>query len=141
MQQQGDRGRERGLASLVGKAYAARRGRSVKPSSAPLPSRGAPQMAYDANKHFGEMDDDARARLGQYAMAFDALPDEQKAQAYPQLAQQAQALGIPAPMRVESGLRAEHPEARAGVGCWRAGVHCAAVRWAIASCTAVTGTE
>jgi hypothetical protein len=57
----------------------------------------SPQAAFDAEKHFGGMDDNARQRLGQYAAAFDALPDEQKPQAYPQLAQQAQQLGIPAP--------------------------------------------
>jgi hypothetical protein len=57
----------------------------------------SPAAAYDAESHFKGMDDNARARLGEYATAFDALPDEQKAQAYPQLAQQAQALGIPAP--------------------------------------------
>lgn len=56
-----------------------------------------PQAAFDANKHFESMDDGGRERLGQYAAAFDALPDEMKAQAYPNLARQAQELGIPAP--------------------------------------------
>lgn len=56
-----------------------------------------PQAAFDANKHFESFDENGRQRLGQYASAFDALPDDMKAQAYPQLAKQAQELGIPAP--------------------------------------------
>lgn len=96
VQDQGEQGRKRGLASLVGKAYGSPREERQAILGA-VASRGAPQMAYDANKHFEGMDETARERLGQYAAAFDALPDEQKPMAYPQLAKQAQELGIPAP--------------------------------------------
>jgi hypothetical protein len=54
-----------------------------------------PQAAFDAQKRFEGVDEDARQQLGRYAAAFDALPDELKPQAYPQLVQQADAAGLP----------------------------------------------
>ena len=93
---QGEQGRKRGLAALVGKAYNAPQAERQQILGT-VAARGEPGMAYDAQKHFEGLDDTARQKLGQYAVAFDALPDEQKSQAYPQLAAQAQALGIPAP--------------------------------------------
>lgn len=91
-----DRGRERGLAQLLGKAYAAPKEQrsSILGQVAQL---GAPQAAFNAETHFQSMDDNARKRFADYALAFQALPDEQKPMAYPQFAQQAQTLGIPAP--------------------------------------------
>lgn len=57
-----------------------------------------PNSAMSAQKHFGDMDDQRRQRLGQFAAVFDALPDEQKAVAYPQFAAQAkEVLGVPVP--------------------------------------------
>ena len=96
IQQQGEEGRKRGLAQLVGKAYAASPDQRQQILGT-VAQRGGADMAYDAQAHFDKMDDTARQRLGQYALAFDALPDELKPQAYPQFAQQAQQLGIPAP--------------------------------------------
>jgi hypothetical protein len=90
-----EQGKQRGIASLIGKAYSAPIDQRQN-ALARLAQVDGP-AAYDAQKHIGEMDDDGRQRLGQYAAAFDALPDEMKPQAYPQLAQQAQQLGIPAP--------------------------------------------
>jgi len=96
IQDQGEQGRKRGLAQLLGSAYNAPKDQQQAILSR-VAAQGEPGMAYDAQKHFEDMDDTARTKLGQYAMAFDALPDEQKAAAYPQLAAQAQQLGIPAP--------------------------------------------
>jgi len=99
VQQQGQIGKQQGeqsrLARLGGQAYSAPR--DQRQQYLGQMAQTSPQAAFDANKHFEGMDDNARQKLGQYAAVFDTLPDEQKAQAYPQLAQQAQALGIPAP--------------------------------------------
>lgn len=99
VQQQGEAGRERGqqnrLASLVGQAYSAPP--EQRQQLIGQMAQTSPQAAFDAQKHFAGMDDNSRQKLGQYAAAFDALPDDQKPVAYPQLAQQAQQLGIPAP--------------------------------------------
>jgi hypothetical protein len=57
-----------------------------------------PDAAMSAQKHFGAIDGDRRKRLGEFASVFNALPDEQKATAYPQFAAQArEVLGVPIP--------------------------------------------
>lgn len=89
------RGQQTKLAGLVGQAYSAPA--EQRQQLLGQVAQTSPQAAFDAQKHFSGMDDNARQRLGQYAAAFDALPDDQKPMAYPQLAQQAQVLGIPAP--------------------------------------------
>jgi hypothetical protein len=95
----GDRGRERGqqsrLASLYSQAVTAPQDQRL----GLVAQMGAvsPQAAYDAQTHLGSMDDAARKHLGQQAAALLALPEDQRAQAYPQFASQAQQLGIPAP--------------------------------------------
>lgn len=101
IQQQGDVGRERGkktrLADLMGQAFQAPR-EQRQPIFGQM-AQVDPQSAFDAEKGFRAMDDNARAQLGQSLAAFDTLPDEQKAQAYPQIAQQARSmLGLPVPL-------------------------------------------
>jgi hypothetical protein len=96
---QGDAGRARGqetrLAQLMSQAYAdPAQQKAILPQIAAVsPSAGA-----QAYKQFQDMDDDRRQQLGRYAAVFDALPDEQKVQAYPDFARQAQdVLGVPVP--------------------------------------------
>jgi hypothetical protein len=55
----------------------------------------SPQAAYDAQTHLGSMDDAARKHLGQQAAALLALPEDQRAQAYPAFAAEGRRLGIP----------------------------------------------
>lgn len=96
IQDQGDRGRAQGLAKLVGSAYTAPPEQRQQILGT-VAARGGLDMAANAQTHFDKLDESARTKLGQYAVAFDALPDDQKAQAYPMFAQQAQQLGLPAP--------------------------------------------
>lgn len=84
------------LAELMGGAYAG----SSDPRAGLYGQIAAvdPGAAMSAQKHFGDMDGQRRQRLGQFAAVFDALPDEQKAVAYPQFAAQAkEVLGVPVP--------------------------------------------
>lgn len=96
----GERGVQRGkqskLASLAGQAYTAPR--EQRQALLGQMAQVDPGAAYDAEKHFGGMDENGRKQLGQYAAAFLALPPDQKPQAYGELSRRAQALGIPAPM-------------------------------------------
>lgn len=90
-----EQGKQRGLAGLLGKAYAA-----PEPERQSILAKMAvtsPQAAFDADKHFGSMQDDAKSRLGQSLAVFDALPDAVKPQAYGRVAQEANALGMPVP--------------------------------------------
>lgn len=96
IQQQSESGRKRGLQQLVGQAYGAPQDQRQQ-ILATVAQRGEPGMAYDAQSHFEKMDDNARTRLGQYAAAFAALPAEQKAAAYPQLAEMGRSAGLPVP--------------------------------------------
>jgi hypothetical protein len=96
---QGDAGRARGqetrIGQLMSQAYA-----DPSQRSAVLPQIAAvsPSAGAQAYKQFQEMGDDRRQQLGRYAAVFDALPDPQKEQAYPEFARQAQeVLGIPVP--------------------------------------------
>jgi soluble lytic murein transglycosylase-like protein len=88
-----EQGKQRGLASLLGKAYSApidqRQNALARIAQVDGPT------AFDAQTHLNSMDDRARTRLGQDLAIFDALPDEMKAQAYPAIAKSAQAVGIP----------------------------------------------
>jgi hypothetical protein len=88
-----EQGKRRGLASLMGKAFNAppEQRQQVLGQIAQVDG----PSAFDAQKHFDGMDDDARTRLGRDLAVFDTLPDEQKASAYPQIATKAQQLGIP----------------------------------------------
>ena len=96
IQQQSDQGTQRGLAQLVGKAYGAPQEQRQQILGT-VAQRGGADMAFNAEKHFGSMDENARKRLGQQAAALLALPEDMRAQAYPQFAQEAQRIGIPAP--------------------------------------------
>ncbi len=96
---QGEAGRARGQESRIGQlmsqAYAdpSQRSQVLPQIAAVSPSAGA-----QAYKQFQDMDDDRRQQLGRYAAVFDALPDAQKEQAYPDFARQAQeVLGVPVP--------------------------------------------
>lgn len=95
----GDRGRQRGQQTALGRLYSQAATAPREQRSGLLAQMGAisPQSAFDAESHFGKMDDSARQRLGQYAAAFSALPPEQKAAAYPQLAEMGRSLGLPVP--------------------------------------------
>lgn len=79
-----DRGAQRGLAQLFGQAMQAPR---EERSGLIAKMAGTdPQSAIAAQQSFGEMDDDKRAQVARHAQLFATLPDEQKVQAYPQLA-------------------------------------------------------
>lgn len=90
-----EQGKERKLADLYSNALGA----------APDQRQGyiqhiagvSPGAAFDAQKHFEGMDENARASLGRQAAVFSALPEEMKAQAYQPLASAAQAAGLPVP--------------------------------------------
>jgi len=100
IQQQGEMGRARGqqnkLAGLYSQAFSAPR--EQRQGLLSQIASVSPDSAQAASGMFDKMDDNARSQLGQYAAAFSALPDDQKAAAYPQLAQQAASLGLPVPM-------------------------------------------
>lgn len=102
IQQQGEEGRSRGLAQLVGKAYAApqEQRQSILNTVA---QRGAPDMAMQAQQGFSKMDETSASDLAREAGMFVALAqsgDEQTIQAaYHRLAQKAQASGHPVPMQ------------------------------------------
>jgi len=102
-QQGAEQGKQRRLAQMMSQAMSGpadqRQGAVAQMAAV------SPQAAFDAQSHFAQMDDVSRKRLGEHAMMFDALPDEQKAQAYPQLAAEAQALGIPAPPQWSESFR------------------------------------
>lgn len=95
----GDRGRERGQQTALGRLYAQAATAPREQRTGLLAQIGgiSPQAAFDAESHFGKVDDSARQRLGQYAAAFSALPPDQKAAAYPQLAEMGRSLGLPVP--------------------------------------------
>lgn len=95
----GDRGRQRGQQTALGRLYSQAATAPREQRTGLLAQMGAisPQAAFDAESHFGKMDDSARKQLGQYAAAFSALPPEQKAAAYPQLAEMGRSLGLPVP--------------------------------------------
>src|SRR5688500_4018667 len=94
IQDQGDRGRQTGLSRLIGDAY---RDPSKRQESLGRVAQFDGQAAFNAQAMFEKMDDTGRQRLGQRMAVFSALPDDIKAQAYPDIAREAQALGIPAP--------------------------------------------
>ena len=96
IQQQGEQGRQQGLQRLIGTAYNAPREQRQQILGT-VAQRGAPGAAFDAEAHFGKMDEQGRAELGRYAAAFVNLPDDQKAQVYPELVKRAQSVGIPVP--------------------------------------------
>lgn len=79
-----DRGAQRGLAQLFGQAMQAPR--EERPGLIAKMAGTDPQSAIAAQQSFGEMDDDKRAQVARHAQLFSTLPDEQKVQAYPQLA-------------------------------------------------------
>jgi hypothetical protein len=95
----GDRGRARGQQTALGRLFSQASTAPREQRSGLLAQMGAisPQAAFDAEAHFGKMDDSARKQLGQYAAAFSALPADQKAAAYPQLAEMGRTLGLPVP--------------------------------------------
>lgn len=109
IQQQGEMGRVRGqqnkLAGLYSQAFSAPR--EQRQGLLSQIAAVSPDSAQAATGMFDNMDDNARAELGQYAAAFSALPDDQKASAYPQLAQQAASLGLPVP---QGGYRPEYAQ-------------------------------
>lgn len=96
IQQQGEAGKKKGLMSLLGTAYGAPADQRQQILST-VAQRGGADLAFNAESHFSNMDDQARQRLGQYAAAFSALPPEQKAAAYPQLAEMGRSVGLPVP--------------------------------------------
>ncbi len=102
IQQQGEEGRQRGLAQLVGKAYAApqEQRQSILNTVA---QRGAPDMAMQAQQGFSKMDETSAADLAREAGMFVALAqsgDEPTIQAaYQQLARKAQQAGHPVPLQ------------------------------------------
>jgi hypothetical protein len=95
----GDRGRARGQQTALGRLYSQAATAPREQRTGLLAQMGAisPQAAFDAESHFGKMDEAARKQLGQYAAAFSALPADQKAAAYPQLAEMGRTLGLPVP--------------------------------------------
>lgn len=97
--QKGQEGRARGQQTALGRLYgqAAQAPRDQRAGLLGQIGAISPQAAFDAEDHFGKMDDSARENLGQYAAAFSALPAEQKAAAYPQLAEMGRSLGLPVP--------------------------------------------
>lgn len=101
IQQQGEEGRQRGLASLVGKAYAQPDQRQQILGT--VAQRGAPDMAMQAQQGFSKMDETSAADLAREAGMFVALAqsgDEQTIQAaYQQLARKAQQAGHPVPLQ------------------------------------------
>lgn len=99
IQQQGDRGRAQGEQALLGRLYSQAIGAPQAQRTGLLSqiAKVSPDAANATAGMFDQVDDNARADLGRFAMAFDALPEDQKASAYPQLAQKASALGLPVP--------------------------------------------
>jgi len=94
-----DEGRQRQkqskLASLLGQAYQQPEQRDQFIGQAMAID---PQQAIAAQGSFGQMDDQKRATASRHAQVFMALPDDQKAQAYPQLAAEMRAItGVPIP--------------------------------------------
>lgn len=72
--QEGEKGRERGLASLVGKAYAAPRDQRQGILDT-VAQRGAPQMAMQAQRGFEQQDDDALERFSKLSAAYASTRD------------------------------------------------------------------
>lgn len=99
---QGEQGRKRGLAQLLGQAYSAPPDQRQQILGT-VAERGAPGMAMQAQQGFSKMDETSAADLAREAGMFVALAqsgDEQTIQtAYQQLARKAQASGHPVPMQ------------------------------------------
>lgn len=94
IQSEGERGKQAGLSRLIGKAY---NDPSQRQAALGRVAQFDGPAAFNAQAMFEKMDDRGRQRLGQRMAVFSALPDDIKAQAYPDIAREAQALGIPAP--------------------------------------------
>jgi hypothetical protein len=95
-----DQGREIGRQSTLAKLYA--QSLSAAPESrtgllGKIAGVGGIDAATGAQKAINGIDETARADLGRSAMAFLALPDDQKEAAYPSLLAQAQAVRLPVP--------------------------------------------
>lgn len=99
MQQQGELGRQRGaqsrLGRLVSQAYGAPRDQQdslVQQAMATDPGTG-----FKLSEALGKREQIKMEELGKYASIIDSLPEEQKASAYPQIAQEMNTRGIPVP--------------------------------------------
>lgn len=100
VQNQGEQGRQRGqrlsLNNLISGAMTAPEDQRTGYVSEAARIGGL-DAATGVQKALAGMDDGARAKLGRYAQAFIALPDEQKPAAYAPLAQMAASLQLPVP--------------------------------------------
>lgn len=97
IQQQGEQGRQRGLAQLVGKAYGAPQERRQSILGA-VAQRGAPDMALNADKAFGEQEDNIHLQMAKRAKEVVALY-----KANPQMAQQIYQNGL-LPLAARAGV-------------------------------------
>jgi hypothetical protein len=91
-----ERAKKASLAGLFSQAL------SAQPDQRPALYNGIAQAGgIDAvtgvHKAISEMDEERRDEFGRIATAFDALPDDQKEAAYPELARRAQQMRIPVP--------------------------------------------
>jgi hypothetical protein len=95
-----ERGRQMGtgrrLADLVSQAYTAPRDQR-QPVMGEIAKVGGLEALTGVQKAVGAADDDHHTQLAREAAMFTALPAEQRAQAYPKLAQRAREAGFPVP--------------------------------------------
>ena len=103
IQQQGEEGRKRGLAQLVGKAYAASPDQRQQILGT-VAQRGAPDMAMEAQQGFDKQDDNAHLQMAKRAAEVVALYKSN-----PQMAQQVYQNGL-LPIAARAGVNNAPPQ-------------------------------